>query len=124
MPAKLRILVNAIPLTNVHTGVSRYLRCLYTEMERLYNDCLEIGYFDGVKVASTLPLGPNNLKRWSKLVDFAWKLPAYPALLLRLMMHLRAELVFRRFIKNIDIYHEAGFFPFLAPNPIKTVLRT
>lgn len=56
MNSRLKLLVNATPMVKVNTGISRYLRCLYSEMERLYGNSLEIGYFDGVKVSSTMPL--------------------------------------------------------------------
>ena len=51
MSPRIKLLVNAVPMVNVNTGIGRYLRCLYAEMERDYGDRLEIGYFDGVKVS-------------------------------------------------------------------------
>jgi hypothetical protein len=34
MSPRIRLLVNAIPMVNVNTRISRYLRSLYAEMER------------------------------------------------------------------------------------------
>lgn len=121
MPEKIKVIVNAIPLKNVNTGISRYLRCLYTELERHYGDRLEIGYFDGIRVTSEMPCGPENLMRWSKLVGLFWRMPAYPALILRLGMHFKRQKRFRRLVKDYDLYHEAAFFPFSVPAYIKTV---
>ena len=118
---KIRVLVNAVPLMNISTGIGRYLRCLYTEMDRLYGDRLEICYFDGVNVLRTMPCGPVNPARWSEIVDFFWKLPAYPSFLLRLGIHYKREMLFYRAAKNFDIYHEAGFFPFSVPSDIRIV---
>lgn len=121
MAGRIKILVNAIPLINIGTGIDRYLRCLYTELERSYGDRLEINYFDGAKVTNAMPCGPGNVARWAKAVDLFWKLPAYPAFLLRLGVHFKRELIFRRLVKEFDIYHEAGFFPFAVPFHVKTV---
>ncbi len=121
MNSRIKLLVNAIPMVNVNTGISRYLRCLYAEMERLYGDRLEIGYFDGVKVSSTMPYGPANLNRWTKSVALFWRLPLYPAIIVRLAFHFMREALFRRCSRHYDLYHEAGFFPFAVPRRLKTV---
>ena len=121
MAGRIKILVNEIPLINISTGIGRYLKGLYTEMEKSYGDRLEICYFDGVNVSSTMPCGPENLARWSRCIDLFWKLPAYPAFLLRLGIHFKREMIFHRLVKDFDIYHEAGFFPFAVPSRVKTV---
>ena len=121
MSSKIKILVNAFPMVNVNTGIGRYLRCLYQALEEHYGDRLEIGYFDGKRVLTTMPSGPENLTRWSRLVSLFWRLPAYPALLARLLFHYSQEWNFRRYVKNYDIYHEAGFFPFLSPSHVRVI---
>ena len=68
MNSRIKILVNAFPMANVNTGIGRYLRCLYTEMERAYGDRLEIWYFDGMKISPRMPDGPANLDRWTVAV--------------------------------------------------------
>ncbi len=120
-PSKIKILVNAFPMVNVNTGIGRYLRCLYQALEEHYGDRLEIGYFDGERVSTVMPSGPKNLSRWSRVVSLFWRLPAYPALLARLLFHFNQERNFRRVIKDYDIYHEAGFFPFLTPSHVRIV---
>lgn len=121
MNSRIKLLVNAIPMVNVNTGISRYLRCLYAEMERLYGDRLEIGYFDGVKISSTMPYGPANLNRWTRSVGLFWRLPLYPAIIVRLAFHFMREALFCRCSRHYDLYHEAGFFPFAVPRRLKTV---
>jgi glycosyltransferase involved in cell wall biosynthesis len=121
MAKKIRIIVNAIPLKNVSTGISRYMRCLYTELENQYSDRLQIGYFDGRSVSAKMPGGPEDLKQWSRHVEMFWKLPAYAALLLRLVVHAKRERFFKRLSKDYQLYHEAGFFPFLVPPHVRTV---
>ena len=121
MSSKIKILVNAFPMVNVNTGISRYLRCLYTALEEQYGDRLEIGYFDGKRVSSMMPSGPRDLDRWSKVVSFFWKLPVYPALLARFVFHTKQEMQFRKAVRDFDLYHEAAFFPFATPHHIPTV---
>ena len=121
MSSRIRLLVNAIPMVNVNTGISRYLRSLYAEMERVYGDRLEIGYFDGMKVSSMMPGGPANLNRWTKGIDLFWRMPVYPALIVRLGFHFVREAIFRRWSRYFEIYHEAGFFPFGVSSRLKTV---
>jgi len=121
MRSRLKVFVNAVPLGKINTGISRYLRCLYTEMERAYGDRLEIGYFDGLKVLRKLPSGPADLGQWTRVVDLFWKVPVYPALMARLGTHMMREAVFRKWSRHFDLYHEAGFFPFSIPSRLKIV---
>lgn len=121
MDSRVRIIVNAVPLVNVNTGISRYLKCLYTEMEERYGDRLALGYFDGRSVSEQMPRGPVDLNQWARGVDLFWKLPTYPALSFRIGFHFMREMVFRKWSREFDIYHEAGFFPYRAPSSVKTV---
>ena len=121
MRPRIKLLVNAVPMVNVNTGIGRYLRCLYAEMERVYGDRLEIGYFDGVKVSSMMPGGPSNLNRWTKGIDLFWRMPVYPALIVRLGFHFVREAIFRQWSRYFELYHEAGFFPFSVSSRLKTV---
>lgn len=119
--SRIKVIVNAVPVANVNTGISRYLRSLYVQMERSYGDRLEVSYFDGLRVSKKMPDGPANLGQWTKGVDLFWKLPTYPALMARIGFHMIRENVFRRWSRDFDIYHEAGFFPFAVPSRTKTV---
>jgi alpha-1,3-rhamnosyl/mannosyltransferase len=118
---KLRIIVNAVPLATVNTGIGRYLRCLYAALERGYGDRLEIGYFDGKAVRERPPQPPENLAARSRLTDLLWKLPPTLALGVRLARHWQREAAFWRAAKGYDVYHEAAFFPFRVPRRVKTV---
>jgi alpha-1,3-rhamnosyl/mannosyltransferase len=119
--SRLKILVNAIPLTNIHTGIGRYLKCLYISMEEQYGHDVDIWYFDGQNISRKTPEGPSNRQTWSRYVDLFWKLPASVAILLRLVIHYRRELAFKKAIAGMNIYHEAGFFPFSSPAETKVV---
>ena len=118
---KIRVIVNAIPLMNINTGIGRYLKCLYDEMTRLYADRLDIGYFDGSTVSAAAPHGPTDLDRWSVHVDRFWRLPSLPAVSIRLAVQLYREVLFHRASKGYEIYHEAAFFPFIGRPDLKTV---
>ncbi|MBT3368522.1 MAG: glycosyltransferase [Nitrospina sp.] len=121
MISKTKIIVNAHPMANVNTGISRYLRFLYRALEEQYGDRLEIGYFDGTHVSKVMPSGPQNLTQWSKILSLFWKLPTYPALMARLLYHANQELHFHRVVGDFDLYHESAYFPFVAPKSVKTV---
>jgi len=117
----IKLIVNAIPLQNVGTGIARYLEGLYSCLEKDYGDQFEIGYFTGVSVSKARPRGPSNLDQWSSNVDLFWKLPTSVALSARIIVHLQREISFRKAAKNFDIYHEAAFFPFSSNSGIGTV---
>ena len=121
MNPRIKLLVNAVPMVNVSTGIGRYLRCLYAEMERAYGDRLEIGYFDGLKVSAMMPGGPADLNRWTNSIDLFWRMPVYPALIARLGFHFIREAIFRKWSRYYEIYHEAGFFPFSVSSRLKMV---
>lgn len=118
---KLRVIVNAVPLATVNTGIGRYLRCLYAALERGFGGRLEIGYFDGKRVGPRPPQPPANLAARSRLTDLLWKLPPVAALGVRLARHYQRELAFWRAARGYDVYHEAAFFPFRVPSGVKTV---
>jgi len=121
MTRKARLIVNAVPLTGVNTGIGRYMRCLYTHIERLYPDTLEIGYFDGKRVLASMPEPSANVAGRSRLTSLLWKLPPLAGLAVRLAVHARRELAFLKAAKGYDLYHEAAFFPFRTPRGVKTV---
>lgn len=118
---KIRLIVNAIPLMYVTTGVGRYLRCLYEPLERLYGHKLEISYFDGKKILKRPPQGPADLNRWSRQTELFWKLPFPVALCIRMGLHFQGEALFRIAARGHDLYHEAAFFPFIPPSGLKTI---
>ncbi|MFH1155349.1 MAG: glycosyltransferase family 1 protein [Pseudomonadota bacterium] len=106
----MKILVNAIPLTGLLTGISRYVRQLYLEMEKFPG--IEISYFDGKHVSRKMP-DQADPDRWSKKIAMIWKLPAPVVFALRTMHWLKFETTLRHVCKRnkFDIYHETGFIP-------------
>jgi alpha-1,3-rhamnosyl/mannosyltransferase len=118
---KLRVIVNAVPLATVNTGIGRYLRCLYAALERGYGDRLDVGYFDGRRVLPTPPEPPADLAARSRWTDLLWKLPPLAALGVRLARHAMREAAFWRAARGYDVYHEAAFFPFAVPRGVRTV---
>ncbi|MBI4803879.1 MAG: glycosyltransferase family 4 protein [Desulfovibrio sp.] len=121
MPRKLKLIVNAVPLTGVNTGIGRYLRCLYTHVEDSFGSELEIGYFDGARVQDKMPLPAASVAGRSRLTKILWKLPPLAGLAARLAVHAQREWTFYQAAKGFDVYHEAAFFPFKAPKNVKTV---
>ena len=45
MARKLKLIVNALPLTTVNTGIGRHLRCLYEQLEKDHGQDLDIAYW-------------------------------------------------------------------------------
>lgn len=121
MPNKKRLLVNAIPATNINTGIARYIRCLYAELEILAGDEFEIYYFDGSGISRNLPSPPKDLQSWSRSRDIFWSLPPRMAFWLRVIRQYKRQWAFQKAARGFDIYHEAGFFPFSVPDRTKTV---
>jgi len=114
MPRNLKILVNAIPLTGIKTGIGRYIEGLYAELERFPG--IEVWYFDGRSVSKNRPQLPRaNLRK--SLVKIFWKIPSPLALIVRILFHVRRELIFMRINRKFDLYHEPGFFPFRTSIP-------
>jgi alpha-1,3-rhamnosyl/mannosyltransferase len=108
---KPRIIVNAIPIVNVSTGIGRYILSLYRHIERNYAQDFEINYFDGATLHRTLPLGAKNKGSKSK-TNLLWKLPPVLGFLARSVLHSRRERLFMDYAKDFDLYHETAFFPF------------
>lgn len=115
----MKIIVNALPLVNLRTGIGRYVACLYREMERLPG--VEVGYFDGIRVHRAMPEAPASEARWSLLTALFWKLPPRLALLVRALFQARRQAAFTRAARGYDVYHETSFFPFAAPPGVRTV---
>lgn len=118
---KIRLIVNAIPLVNVNTGIGRYLRCLYSQIEALYRNELEVSYFDGNCISERMPSGPTDWDKRVRRVSLFWRLPGVPALHIRVIFHAWREARFRKAARGYDLYHEAAFFPFAPVPGAKTV---
>lgn len=115
----MRIIVNAVVLNNIITGIGRSVQSLYRQLEK-YPD-LDIWFFNGKSISKNMPCPPSENSAWDKMVSIAWKMP--PALIfqLRKYIHKKQQKIFYEISKNFDIYHEPGFFPFKTPKSVKTV---
>ncbi|MDQ1335392.1 MAG: hypothetical protein QG552_2342 [Thermodesulfobacteriota bacterium] len=106
----MNILLDAIPLKGLMTGISRYLRNLYVELERLPG--VRVYYSDGRSCSTKMPTqaipGP-----WMRATSLVWKLPDYLAFGFRVATWLSYEMRIRRLIrrKPFTLYHETAFTP-------------
>jgi alpha-1,3-rhamnosyl/mannosyltransferase len=116
----MRILVNALPLLNVRTGIGRYVDMLYRELSR--QPGLEIAYFDGHTIQWSIPDPSAPRPLWRLLAQAYWLLPSPVAALIRSILHWRRERRFLQICKGFDIYHETALLPFRTPTGTKTVL--
>jgi len=115
-----RILVNAVPLTNIATGIGRYIRELYLHLRKQSPE-IEIRYFDGIRIRDRMPAPPQGRSAWSLGVNLAWRLPPEIVCLARMLAHEISARRFYRLSQDFDIYHEAGYFPFKTADQVKTV---
>ncbi len=115
-----RILVNAIPMTVVGTGVGRYLRGLYGTLEKDFSDRLEIGYFTGKEIVRDIPNseGPGWKEALGRML---WRMPYPVAFGARMLNHFPVERRFHTVSRGYHIYHEAAYFPFKAAARMPTV---
>ncbi len=116
-----RLLVNAVPLTVVGTGIARYLAGLYGELERTAQGELDIWYFDGRKISKKMP-NPAMPGLQERLGRLLWRMPWPVAFGARMLNHVRMEASFSRVAKDFDCYHEAGYFPLDTKVDMQTVL--
>lgn len=111
----MNILVNAVPLTGLSTGISRYVRQLYTALEE--SSDVTVHYFDGSVVRRLMPEA-GNPEKWQRKIAAVWKLPAPVVCALRTAYTLKYELKLRQVCRSqhVDIYHETGWFPPVLPS--------
>ncbi len=106
----MKILVNAIPLGGLLTGISRYVRQLYFELEQFPD--VEITYFDGNRIHKNMPAQADP-EKWSRATSAIWKLPDPVVFAIRTLHWWKFEMLLRRVCRKdrYDIYHETGFVP-------------
>jgi glycosyltransferase involved in cell wall biosynthesis len=110
-----KILVNALPLIGLQTGMARYVRCLYHQMEALPH--ISISYFDGSICHNSMPseADPNM---WSKRTEKIWSLPDPLIVGLNAVGWLQYESRVRKKCREevYHVYHETTFFPAAVDN--------
>ncbi|MDZ7833020.1 MAG: glycosyltransferase family 1 protein [Desulfobacterales bacterium] len=114
------LVVNAGPLKNIATGIGRYIRELYRQIQVRYPE-LVIRYFDGIRLCEQMPVPPGGRSPWTAAVDLAWRLPPGFVYMARMLAHEMSARRFYRVSRGFDIYHEAGYFPYKAAGNVKTV---
>ncbi len=115
----MKVLVNAIPLVGLLTGISRYVRQLYLAFEQLHDE--EVIYFDGKRALNQMPEQADPVK-WSRETAAIWKLPDPVVFALRTANCLKFETLLRHVCRHrqFDVYHETGFVP-AAMSSVPTV---
>ncbi len=111
----MRILVNAMAMTGLLTGIARYLRNMYSEMACL--EQVDVSYLTGKEVVEDTPPLADSMK-WEKATAAVWKLPDFAVFCLRSVHWLRYEQILRGICRGekIDIYHETAFVPAKLPD--------
>jgi alpha-1,3-rhamnosyl/mannosyltransferase len=111
----MNILVNAIPMSEIVTGIQRYVRCLYAELQSL--DGVSVSYFGRSVCDSTMPPLANPV-RYSKWMGLVRTLPDSVLVGLRVLDRLGFEQRLRQTARKnrFDVYHEPNFFPPIVNN--------
>jgi len=106
----MHILVNGIPLNGLVTGISRYVRCLYQEIQRI--EGIKLTFFSSGKTFSYIPPPPDP-KQWAIKTDLIWKLPDPIVTGIRAFFWLNYERNLKKIISHnkYHLYHETTFFP-------------
>lgn len=106
----MHILLDAIPLNGLMTGISRYVRSLYLELERLPG--VTVHYYAGRSCTRKMPV-QTKPGQWMKTTSLVWKLPDPAAFGFRAATWLSYELKVRRLIRrnSFSLYHETAFTP-------------
>jgi len=108
----MKILVDAIPMTGLLTGIARYLRNLYRMVDHLR--LAGTAYFTGRQVTGTLPPLADS-RQWQQMTRSVRRLPDPVVFGLRAARWLRYEHHLNRVCRNpesgISLYHETAFTP-------------
>jgi len=111
----MNILLDAIPLSDLMTGISRYLRNLYLQLERLSG--VSVYYFDGHSLTKKMP-DQKRPDSWIRATSFVDKFPDPLIFGFRSAAWLSYEYKIRRRIRNgsFNVYHETAFTPSAIKN--------
>ncbi|MFA7184606.1 MAG: glycosyltransferase family 1 protein [Victivallales bacterium] len=106
----MKILVDAIPMTGLLTGIARYLRNLYGAMDRMNQ--VELFYFNGNRSMDAMPpLAASD--KWQQATRAVRALPDPVVFAMRAARWLRYEYKLNRQCRKMayDVYHETAFTP-------------
>ncbi len=111
----MKLIVNAMPMTGLLTGIARYLRNMYTRMTEM--EQVEISYLTKKKLVRNMPPLADTVK-WQKKTAAVWNLPDQIVFGLQSLRWLRYESILRKNCrKNVfDLYHETAFVPAKQPD--------
>jgi glycosyltransferase involved in cell wall biosynthesis len=106
----MKILVNAMPFVGVLTGIQRYARCLYREMEKLLG--VNVDYFTGMGCLAEMP-SQSDPHLWARKTERLWQLPPTLLTALRVVHWYSFEQRLKMISRSgrYDIYHETTSFP-------------
>ncbi len=106
----MKILVDAIPMTGLLTGIARYLRNMYSAMAVMNH--VEVSYLTGKKLVYDMPLLADS-EKWQKSRGAVWNLPTPLVFSLRSVRWLRYESILRGICREnfFDLYHETAYVP-------------
>ena len=106
----MHIIVNALPLTGLLTGISRYVRCLYSQIEQFSG--VQVSYFNGAQALQEMPrqAEPGS---WMQRTERIWGMPDALVFSARSLHWLNFERLMRKACRgnNFNIYHETAFVP-------------
>lgn len=106
----MKILLAALPLGGLMTGISRYVRNLYVALEKITG--VQVSYFDGRRVFKTMPEQADPA-RWIKSTDQVWKRPDAVVTALRAVYWYYYEYQLNSRLKEqkYHVFHETAFTP-------------
>jgi alpha-1,3-rhamnosyl/mannosyltransferase len=108
----MKILIDAIPMTGLLTGIARYLRNLYHAVDRL--NLADTSYFNGRHLFDSLP-PLANAGHWQQMTRSVRRLPDPVVFALRAARWHRYEQRLNRICRSgtnrFSLYHETAFTP-------------
>jgi alpha-1,3-rhamnosyl/mannosyltransferase len=110
----MRILIDAIPMTGLLTGIARYLRNLYYAVDRL--NLADIAYFNGRDLCDVMPPMADS-GRWQQMTQSVRRLPDPVVFALRAARWHWYEVRLNRICRSgsgtprFSLYHETAFTP-------------
>ncbi|MCA1794532.1 MAG: glycosyltransferase family 1 protein, partial [Desulfobacteraceae bacterium] len=108
----MKILIDAIPMSGLLTGIARYLRNLYTAVDRL--TLADTAYFDGGRVYDAMPPLADS-RKWQQVTRSVRHLPDPLVFGLRAARwrwyEYQLNCLFRGGKSDFTLYHETAFTP-------------